>query len=70
MAAQRISNAYREGWVNGCMKMKDVVIDHLHHMYTQDPKPERGSPEGDAILEVTRQLMDWFTTQQVPPAER
>ena len=69
VTGQRITKAYEEGWGNGVAKMKDRIVDILHDMYLKDPKPERGTPEAEAILTITRDLIERFK-QENPTAER
>ena len=54
-----IDRARAEGVAEGRSAARKEIVDHLQKMYL-DPKVERGSDRGSAILEVTREICNFI----------
>lgn len=56
-----IQKAFDDGVIQGRNEERRSLLSWLEAKYIKDPKrPERGTPEGDAILQVARDAMQHF----------
>lgn len=53
-----------EGRQEGIREGRGQILEFLQHQYMDPGRPDRGSPEAQAILEVTRNIMRNFKNRE------
>lgn len=62
--AHDIERAKQEGFDEGLAKGRQEILDWLEHAYIKAPnRPDRGSVEGEAILQLARDASNHFKSQ-------
>lgn len=62
--SRELDDAYKVGHSDGLAKGRQEILDWLEHAYIHDPgRPDRGTPQADAILELARAAQNHFMTK-------
>lgn len=61
--AKTLDRVRADGKLEGRSEVRNEVFGYLQKMYTGKDAPERGTPEAEAILKVTRDLSIHFKQQ-------
>lgn len=68
---QDVDKARAEGMEEGLQRGRAEIIDFLEKAYLEDERrPDRGTPEGNAILDLAREAHEHFVKKLVGPRKK